>query len=164
MNNHQQGFYTIEVLIAAALSTVILLSIFSSYLLMKDQYLKQSSLIEEQENICSLYLILKKLIDESTDIKTYSSQDTSSSLHILSEVLQITSKNNIYKIYLRETSRNKLRSIYLKKDELNAQELISDVLGFSVKLYDDAKKNLLVRVTLNSREIPMYFEVKENVL
>lgn len=164
MNNGQRGFFTIEVLLGAALSTVILMSIFSSYLLMKDLYLKQCLIADEQENIRTLYLFLKELIHDSTEIKAYSHHEAPSSLRILSDVLEIKSKDHVYKLYVRETLRNKLTSLYLKKDALNAQEFIPKLSIFSVNKDNNSNKLLYVKIKFNTKEIPMIFECNKSAL
>ena len=161
MNRIQGGFFTIEVLIAAALSSVILMGIFCSYLLMKDQYLKQSAIAEIQENIRTTYDILKKLIDQSTEIKVYANEETPSNLHILSDILEIKSQHHVYKFYIRETLRNKITSLYLKKDDLYAQELIPNVSDLTSKINDTPKISLYVKIKFNNLEIPMIFECEE---
>lgn len=154
----QSGYFTIEILIAATLSSMILMSIFSSYLLIKDQYLKQTIIANEQDNIQTLYLFLKKLIEKSDAMKIYTLKELHENLRVLSDVLEVTSKNQVYKLYLRKTKREKIKSLYLKINDFHAQEFIPDVSSFEVEFVD---KYLQIKIKQKSKEIPIYIQLKD---
>lgn len=157
----QSGFFTLEIVISATLSTIILMSIFSSYLLIKDQYLKQSIIANEQNNIQTFYLFIKEIIEESDSIKIDMSNDFRKNLLILSDVLEIRSKDQIYKLYLRFKNREKIKSLYLKINDHRAQEFIPDVSSFRLNFTD---KYLIIKIRLKFQEIPIKIELKEHAI